>query len=115
MLQTVDLFAWRDAPLLDRNNGGSGVEFPKTLAKAVSTIKDIDTVIPGHSPVTTPKDFDQYQQFTADFVSAVQSAVMAGKTAEEATKSIDLAAKYPGYKSDRYAGAVTALYAEIKK
>ena len=72
-------------------------------------------MIPGHSPVTTPKDFDQYQKFTADFVSAVQGALMAGKSAEEATKSIDLASKYSGYKSDRYAAAVTALYAEIKK
>ena len=115
VLQTGDMFAWRDAPVLDRNNGGSGLEFPKTLAKAVAGIKDIDTVIPGHSPVTTPKDFDQYQKFTADFVSAVQGAAMAGKSAEEATKSIDLASKYPGYKSDRYAAAVTALYAEIKK
>ena len=48
-------------------------------------------------------------------VSAVQGALMAGKSAEEATKSIDLASKYSGYKSDRYAAAVTALYAEIKK
>src|SRR5690242_152782 len=75
--QTGDMFAWRDAPVLDRNNGGSGLEFPKTLAKAVAGIKDIDTVIPGHSPVTTPKDFDEYQKFTADFVSAVQGAAMA--------------------------------------
>src|SRR5213593_3848090 len=45
VLQTGDMFAWRDAPVLDRNNGGSGVEFPKTLAKAVAGIKDIDTVI----------------------------------------------------------------------
>jgi cyclase len=26
VLQTGDMFAWRDAPTIDRNNGGSGVD-----------------------------------------------------------------------------------------
>lgn len=115
VLQAGDMFAWRDAPLLDRNNGGSGVEFPKTLSKVVATIKDIDTVIPGHSPVTTPKDLQEYQRFTADFLAAVQSAMSAGKSAEETTASIDLTSKYPGYKKERYKAAIDALYAELKK
>jgi glyoxylase-like metal-dependent hydrolase (beta-lactamase superfamily II) len=55
VLQTGDLFAWKDAPFLDRSNGGSGVELPKTLAKALAGIKNVDTVLPGHSPVTTLK------------------------------------------------------------
>ena len=55
---------------LDRANGGSGVEFPKTLAKAIATIKDVDTVIPGHSPVMAPKDLQEYQRYTADLLSA---------------------------------------------
>ena len=66
VLQTGDMFAWRDAPTIDRNNGGSGIDFPKTLAKAIATIKDVDIVIPGHSPVTTPADLQQYQSFMAD-------------------------------------------------
>jgi glyoxylase-like metal-dependent hydrolase (beta-lactamase superfamily II) len=53
VLQTGDMFAWRDAPTIDRNNGGSGVDYPKTLSKAIAAIKDVDIVIPGHSPVTT--------------------------------------------------------------
>ena len=36
-----------------RNNGGSGVTYPETMAKAAAGIKDVDTVIPGHSAVTT--------------------------------------------------------------
>ena len=115
VLQTGDMFAWRDAPTIDRNNGGSGLEYPKTLAKAIAGIKDVDIVIPGHSPVTTPKDLQEYQRFMEDWVKAVQSANAAGKSAEDAAASIDLASKYPGYKKERYTAAITAVYSELKK
>ena len=55
VLHTGDMFAWKDAPLCDRNNGGSCVAFPRTLQKVLATIKNVDTVIPGHSPMMTPK------------------------------------------------------------
>lgn len=114
VLQTGDMFAWKDAPLYDRSNGGSGVQHPKTLAKAVATIKDIDTVIPGHSPVTTPADLKQYQQYTADLLAATQAAIKAGKSADEAAAGIDLTSKYPGYRNERVKAAVAAIYAELK-
>jgi len=115
VLQTGDMFAWRDAPTIDRNNGGSGIEYPKTLAKAIAGIKDVDVVIPGHSPVTTPKDLQEYQRFIVEWVAAVQSASAAGKSSEQAAESIDLAAKYPGYKKERYKTAIDSVYAELKK
>ena len=113
VLQTGDMFAWKDAPLLDRGNGGSGVEFPKTIAKAIAAIKDIDTVIPGHSPVMAPSFLQEYQRYTADLLSAVQAAKNAGKSAADAAASINLSAKYPDYKSDRVKAAVDAIYAEL--
>jgi cyclase len=115
VLQTGDMFAWRDAPTIDRNNGGSGIDFPKTLSKAIAGIKDVDIVIPGHSPVTTPKDLQQYQRFMTDWVAAVQAAAAAGKSVDDAAASIDLTSKYPGYKNERYKAAITAVYAELKK
>src|SRR5438067_5856103 len=51
VLHTGDMFAWKDGPLCDRNNGGSCVSFPQTLSKVIANIKDVDTVIPGHSPM----------------------------------------------------------------
>ena len=89
VLHTGDMFAWKDAPLLDRNNGGSGVEFPKTLAKAIAAIKDVDTVIPGHSPMMTPKDLQEYQRFTADLLAQTEAAMKAGKSVDEAAASIN--------------------------
>lgn len=113
VLQTGDMFPWKDAPLIDRANGGSGVEFPKTLAKAIAGVRNIDTVIPGHHPVTTPADLQEFQRFMADFVSGVEAAKKAGKTAAEAAASLNLAARYPGYQSTRIAAAVEATYAEL--
>jgi cyclase len=115
VLQTGDLFAWKDAPFLDRSNGGSGVELPKTLSKALAGIKGVDTVIPGHSPVMPLAALQEYQRYTADLLSATQEAIKAGKSAEDASKSINLTAKYKDYKSERQAAAVQAIYDEIKR
>ena len=115
VLQTGDMFAWRDAPNIDRNNGGSAAEYGKTVAKAIAGIKDIDTVIPGHSPITTPKDLQEFQRFVTDWVAAVQSAAAAGKTVDEAVATINLSAKYPGYTNARYKQAITNVYAELGK
>jgi cyclase len=115
VLHAGDMFAWKDAPLYDRNNGGSGVEHPKSIAKLLATVKNVDTVIPGHSPVTTWKDLQEYGRYSAELLSQTEAAIKAGKTAEEAGKAIDLTAKFPGYKNERVAAAVTAIYSELKK
>lgn len=115
VLHTGDMFAWRDAPFIDRSNGGSGVEFPETLAKAIAGIRNVDTVIPGHVPVTDWKNFEEFQRFTADLLSATEAAVTAGKSADEAAAALDLSAKYPGYQGTRVKAAVQAIYEELKK
>jgi glyoxylase-like metal-dependent hydrolase (beta-lactamase superfamily II) len=114
VLQTGDMFAWKDAPVLDRGNGGSGLEHSKTLAKAIAAIKDVDTIIPGHSPVTTPADLREYQRYSADLLSATQAAMKEGKSPEEAAAAIDLTSKYPGYRNERVRAAVASIYDELK-
>src|SRR5262245_57934892 len=115
VIHTGDMFAWKDAPGFDTANGGSGVQHPKTMAKLLAAVKDVDTVIPGHSPVTTWKDLETYGRYTAELLAQTEAAFKAGKSAEEAGKSIDLTAKFPGYKNERVATAVTAIYGELKK
>jgi len=114
VLHTGDMFAWKDAPLCDRNNGGSCVSFPRTLQKVIETIKDVDVVIPGHSPMQTPKDLQEYQRFTADLLSYSIDAMKAGKMVEDAAAAFKVD-KYPGYKNERIKGAVQAVYDELKK
>jgi glyoxylase-like metal-dependent hydrolase (beta-lactamase superfamily II) len=114
ILHTGDMFAWKDAPLCDRNNGGSCVAFPQTLAKVVATIKDVDTVIPGHSPMQTPKDLQDFQRFTADLSAHAQAAMKAGQSVDEAFAAFKVD-KYPGYKNERVKAAIQAVYDELKK
>ena len=108
------MFAWKDAPVCDRNNGGSCVEMPRTLQKAIAGIKDVDTIIPGHSPMQTPKDLQEYQRFTADLLSHSVDEMKSGKTVEDAAASFKVD-KYPGYKNERVKVAVQAVYDELKK
>ena len=115
-LQTGDMFAWHDAPFVDPANGGSGVAFPETLSKAIAGIKDIDTVIPGHSPVTTPADMQEFQRYTAELLSVTRTAAQAGKSVDDATAAATaMTAKYKGYKTERVKAAVQVIYGELGK
>jgi cyclase len=114
VLHTGDAFAWKDAPGCDRNNGGSCVEFPRTLQKVIAGIRDVDTVIPGHSPMMVPKDLQDYQRFTADLLSHAVNSMKAGKSVDETTAAFKVD-KYPGYKNERVKAAIQAVYDELKK
>ena len=114
VLHTGDMFAWKDAGGCDRNNGGSCIAFPKTLAKLVATVKDVDTIIPGHSPMMTPKDLQEYQRFMADLATHAQAANKAGQSVDEAFAAFKID-KYPGYKNERVKNAIQAVYDELKK
>jgi len=114
VLHTGDMFAWKDGPFCDRNNGGSCVALPRTLQKAIAGIQNIDTIIPGHSPMQAPKDLQDYQRFTADLLSHAVNEMKAGKTVDDAFASFKVD-KYPGYKNERVKAAIQAVYDELKK
>jgi cyclase len=114
VLHTGDDFAWKDGPLCDRNNGGSCVELPRTLQKAIAGIKNIDIVIPGHSPMQTPKDLEIWQKFTAALLSHAVDQMKAGKSVDDATASFSVD-KFEGYKKERVKGSIQAVYDELKK
>ena len=114
VLHTGDMFAWKDGPVCDRNNGGSCVDFPRTLQKMIAAMKNIDTVIPGHSPMMTMKDVQEYQRFTADLLSYAIDQQKAGRSVDDATAGFKVD-KYPGYKTERVKAAIQAVYDELKK
>jgi cyclase len=97
VLHTGDAFANRDLPIMDKNNGGSGVEFSATLARAAQ-LKDIDMIINGHNPTTTTMaDLKTQSEFIADFVRFVQDAKKSGKTVDDVASTWKTPAKYTGY------------------
>jgi glyoxylase-like metal-dependent hydrolase (beta-lactamase superfamily II) len=114
VMQTGDMFAWKDAPLLDKANGGSGVEYAATVRKAVAAAGNVDQLIVGHSPLRTVAELKEYAQYMDDMVNEVKKAKAAGKSAKDAAEAIDLTTKYKGYKKERQAAAVQVIYDELK-
>lgn len=125
-----DLFARKWAPLVDRNNGGSAVAFPQTLAKAVGGIKDVDTLITGHATTTRGSgqnatfvrsnpamqwaDLQEYADFTREFVAAARAAMTAGKSVDEAMSGLKLPDKYKDYNMANAKADVQSVYNELK-
>lgn len=98
VLHAGDIFAGKNLPLLDYNNGGSGADIPDTLMKAYNaTAKNVDSIITGHSTVMTPNDLREYAEFNRDFLNAVRQAKQAGRSAAEIVKTWTLPEKYKGY------------------
>ena len=57
IMHTGDTFPSKGLPIMDKNNGGSGVEYANTIRKAVNGVPNIDTIINGHTAAqTTPAD-----------------------------------------------------------
>src|SRR5258706_460805 len=81
-------------PLLDMNNGGSGGEIGTTLTKAHAGIKNVDSIITGHSTLMTWDDLAEYAQFNKDFLADVRAGMKAGKSADEIAAGWKPAAKY---------------------
>jgi cyclase len=112
---TGDLFARPATPLIDVNNGGSGVAYPETLRIAAKAIQGVDTVIPGHTPTTTTwYAFVEFGEFNAAFLAAVQQAFDAGKTVDEAVAGLTLPEKFKDYGMQNAKDNVAKIYAELK-
>ena len=107
-----DLFPARQTPIMDGNNGGSGVEYPRTLAKAIAGIKGVETIIPGHSPVTDWKNFVEFSGFIQELVDYGRQAKKAGKTVDQAVADFKLPERYAGYGLGRLKADLTIIYAE---
>jgi len=114
VMHSGDLFAGKGTPIMDANNGGSGLEYPKTLAKAAAGIKGVESVIPGHSPVLTWNDFKEYGNFMRELVAAVEQAKKDGKTVDQAAVEVKLPEKYKDYNMSRLKGNITTIYSELK-
>ena len=103
---TVEDWVDAQARLLD----ALGIE---TLAAALAKLKNIDTVIPGHSPLMKVSDVQEYQRFLADLVASGQAAKKAGKSVDDAAASFSVA-KYVGYKNENVKAAMQVIYDESK-
>jgi len=117
LMHAGDIFSGKNLPLLDANNGGSGVQIGDTLAKAADSVKNIDTIITGHSTTMTVNDLKEYAQFNRDFLTDVRAAKKAGKSVDDVANSWKIPAKYTGYAAAapvRLKANVQVVYDELK-
>jgi glyoxylase-like metal-dependent hydrolase (beta-lactamase superfamily II) len=100
-----DAFAGKNTPIIDGNNGGSAVAYGKTLAKATD-IKNIDTIMTGHSTLMTPADLKEYAAFNNDFITWVRGEIKAGKSVDAAAAEFKISDKYKGYTISTFLGGI---------
>jgi glyoxylase-like metal-dependent hydrolase (beta-lactamase superfamily II) len=99
VMHAGDMFANKGLPLIDRNNGGSGVAYGDTIGKAASGIKNVQTVITGHNTMTTLtwQDYVDYGEFNRLYLQHARESLKAGKTAEQAAMDLKLPDKFKDY------------------
>jgi len=98
VVHSGDIFANKGLPLIDGANGGSVLHIHETLNKAYSGIKNVDTIINGHTPAnTTWADLKEFADFNHDFLTWAQAELKAGKTPEQAAAEWKNPEKYKGY------------------
>ena len=97
VMHAGDIFSGKVAPILDANNGGSGLEIGNSLTKAADTIRNVDVIITGHAGQMTMADLREYAQFNKDFLEFVRAGVSAGKGADAIAAEYKVPPKYAGY------------------
>jgi glyoxylase-like metal-dependent hydrolase (beta-lactamase superfamily II) len=114
-----DVYPRAHMPFIDMaDNGGSAVEFNRTIQLAVSTIKSVDTVIGGHTPSpATWNDFKTFTEFYGDFLSAAQSAMKKGTSVDEFVKTYRVPERFKGFQADpqRVRANAQGIYDESKR
>lgn len=121
IMHSGDIFAGKSVPLIDSANGGSMVRVSETLMKAHDGIKNVDTIINGHTPAqTTWADLKEYSEFSKDLADWMRAGLKAGKTPEALAAEWKLPEKYKGYSANvsalmgGLAGRIQNLQKEIQ-
>ncbi|MGQ0732568.1 MAG: MBL fold metallo-hydrolase [Acidobacteriota bacterium] len=117
VMHAGDIFSGKNLPLLDANNGGSGVAIGDTLANAAGGVGNVEAIITGHSTVMTLADLREYAEFNREFLAAVQAGKKAGQSIDAIAAGWSLPAKYKGYAAPqpaRLRSNVEVVFNEVK-
>jgi hypothetical protein len=112
-----DMFPNKSTPFLDANTGGSGVAFPDTLRKAHDGIRNVDSLITGHSTVMTWGDLKEFADFNLEFLNDMRAAMKAGRTVEQVASTWKIPAKYTGYtapNANRLTANIQVVFDELR-
>lgn len=108
-----DIFAWNNQlPILDANNGGSGVDIADSLMKGHKELSSkADSIITGHSTVMTFDDLTKWADFNRSFMKYVADGKKAGKSIDDLAKGYTAPA---GFQPMNTQAAQTRLQANVK-
>jgi glyoxylase-like metal-dependent hydrolase (beta-lactamase superfamily II) len=124
VMATGDMAPATGTPVIDLANGGSGLQWGQTIAKAAAAIKGVDVITRGHTSQTCDWNcFVEYGQFMTAYADAARAAHKAGKPIEQAIAEvpdamgprwrdyfIGLSGRNPGTKAN-----VAAFYEELNR
>lgn len=116
VMHAGDAFAGKQVPIMDANNGGSGIDYPVTLWNAYAGVQDVDAIITGHSTVMTRDDLREYATFVGAFVTAARTAKRDGQSAQEHASTWQVPPRFMGYgkpPAERLQAYVQVIYDEL--
>lgn len=93
ILATGDLFFHTFYPFFDPSR--VGVSLPgliRSIRTVVARFPDTKTVVPGHGPLATLRDFEQYGQYLETLYGLVESTIQKGWSEDQAIEDLDLSA-----------------------
>ena len=116
-MHSGDAFPGKQVPIMDANNGGSGVDYPDTVRKGYEGVPDADRIITGHSTVMSRGDLQEFAEFLDAFVSDVRDSKAAGRSAADVAASWQIPARFEGFSkpaADRLEAYVQVIYDELE-
>ena len=99
-MHTGDMFLGKWLPFIDaeNGNGGSALEFGRTLTKVIDGIPNVDTIITGHweTPLAW-SDLVDYRGFYSHLIEHAQRGIAGGRSPEEAAAGYVTPERYGDY------------------
>jgi len=110
-----DIFASNNSlPLLDANNGGSGVQIADTQMKAHAALSKLaDSIITGHSTVMTFNDLRGFADFNRQFADMVRAGKKQGQTVAQIAAAFKAPANFTAPQPARVTSNVQVVYDEL--
>jgi cyclase len=112
-----DVVPGKRLPIVDSNNGGSGVEYGESVAKAHRTLNKLaDSFVTGHAMTITGAELIEYATFMREFAEAARAAKKAGTAVDAFAKSYTIPATFQGYTAPQEGSvraAAQAVYDEL--
>ena len=116
--ELCDTFFATGYPFIDLSSGGSVDGIVKAADRGLAIAGPATKIIPGHGPLMTMRDLEEYAQFSREFRNGVVSGFNHGLSLGEVVESWKVpAGKYSGYTAppERTTASARAIFGELTR